>query len=65
MFEQQHLRKDGTVFPSLIDMTTFQDGRRGFWAGYCSDITERKRFEEMRSRRARSASEHSPARSRS
>jgi PAS domain S-box-containing protein len=46
MFEQQHLRKDGTVFPSLIDMTTFQDGRRDFWAGYCSDITERKRFED-------------------
>ena len=46
MFEQQHLRKDGTVFPSLIDMTTFQDGRRGFWAGYCSDITERKQFED-------------------
>lgn len=46
MFEQQHLRKDGTVFPSLIDMTTFHDGRRGFWAGYCSDITERKRFED-------------------
>lgn len=46
MFEQQHLRKDGTVFPSLIDMTTFQDGPRGFWAGYCSDITERKQFED-------------------
>jgi PAS domain S-box-containing protein len=46
MFEQQHLRKDGSVFPSLIDMTTFQDGRRGFWAGYCSDITERKQFED-------------------
>lgn len=46
MFEQQHLRKDGSVFPSLIDMSTFQDGRKGFWAGYCSDITERKRFED-------------------
>jgi PAS domain S-box-containing protein len=46
MFEQQHLRKDGTVFPGLIDMTTFQDGRRDFWAGYCSDITERKHFED-------------------
>ena len=46
MFEQQHLRQDGTVFPSLIDMTTFHDGRRDFWAGYCSDITDRKRFED-------------------
>jgi PAS domain S-box-containing protein len=46
MFEQQHLRRDGTVFPSLIDMTTFRDGQKEFWAGYCSDITERKQFED-------------------
>ena len=46
MFEQQHLRKDGSVFPTLIDMTTFQDGRKEFRAGYCSDITERKNFED-------------------
>ncbi len=46
MFEQQHLRRDGSVFPCLIDLTSFQDGRREFWAGYCSDITERKRFED-------------------
>jgi len=46
MFEQQHLRRDGTVFPCLIDLTAFQEGRKEFWAGYCSDITERKRFED-------------------
>jgi PAS domain S-box-containing protein len=51
MFEQQHLRRDGSTFPALIDMTTFRDGnrddgRREFYAGYCSDITERKQFED-------------------
>ncbi len=46
MFEHQHLRRDGSRFPGLIDMTTFQDGRDEFWAGYCSDITERKQFED-------------------
>jgi PAS domain S-box-containing protein len=46
MFEHQHLRRDGTVFPSLIDITTFHDGRNEFWAGYCSDITERKQFDD-------------------
>lgn len=46
MFEQQHLRRDGSLFPCLIDLTSFQDGRREFWAGYCSDITERKQFED-------------------
>ncbi|HEX4274676.1 MAG TPA: PAS domain S-box protein [Bryobacteraceae bacterium] len=46
MFEHQHLRRDGTQFPSLVDVTTFLDGRAEFLAGYCSDITERKRFED-------------------
>ena len=46
MFEHQHLRRDGTEFPSLVDVTTFLDGRAEFLAGYCSDITERKRFED-------------------
>lgn len=46
MFEQQHVRRDGSVFPCLIDLTTFQDTRKQFCAGYCSDITERKRFED-------------------
>ncbi|HWF09129.1 MAG TPA: PAS domain S-box protein [Bryobacteraceae bacterium] len=46
MFEHQHLRRDGAEFPSLVDVTTFLDGRDEFLAGYCSDITERKRFED-------------------
>ena len=46
MFEHQHLRQDGTEFPSLVDVTEFRDGRAEFLAGYCSDITERKRFED-------------------
>jgi PAS domain S-box-containing protein len=46
MFEDQHLRRDGTEFPSLVDVTKFHDGRTELLAGYCSDITERKRFED-------------------
>jgi PAS domain S-box-containing protein len=46
MFEHQHLRRDGSEFPSLVDVTRFLDGRSEFLAGYCSDITERKRFED-------------------
>jgi PAS domain S-box-containing protein len=46
MFEHQHLRSDGSEFPSLVDVTTFHDGRTELLAGYCSDITERKRFED-------------------
>ena len=45
-FEHQHLRRDGTEFPSLIDLTTFHQGTDEYWAGYCSDITERKEFED-------------------
>jgi PAS domain S-box-containing protein len=46
MFEDQHLRRDGSEFPSLVDVTKFHDGRTELLAGYCSDITERKRFED-------------------
>lgn len=46
MFEHQHSRRDGSQFPSLVDITRFQDGTAQFLAGYCSDITERKRFED-------------------
>jgi PAS domain S-box-containing protein len=46
MFEDQHLRRDGTEFPSLVDVTKFHDGRTELLAGYCSDITERKQFED-------------------
>ncbi len=37
---------DGTAFASLIDLTTFHHGTDEYWAGYCSDITERKEFED-------------------
>lgn len=46
MFEGQHTRHDGTEFPSLIDVTRFHDGKTELLAGYCSDITERKQFED-------------------
>ncbi len=46
MFEGQHVRQDGSEFPSLVDVTTFHDGRIQLLAGYCSDITERRRFED-------------------
>jgi PAS domain S-box-containing protein len=46
MFEHQHLRRDGSEFPSLVDVTKFLDGRTELLAGYSSDITERKRFED-------------------
>lgn len=46
MFEGRHMRRDGTEFPSLIDVTRFYDGKTESLAGYCSDITERKRFED-------------------
>jgi PAS domain S-box-containing protein len=46
MFEHQHLRRDGSQFPSLVDVTKFLDGGTELLAGYCSDITERKRFED-------------------
>jgi PAS domain S-box-containing protein len=46
MFEGQHMRRDGAEFPSLVDVTKFHDGRSELLAGYCSDITERKQFED-------------------
>jgi PAS domain S-box-containing protein len=45
-FEHQHVRRDGTEFPSLIDVTAFHHGKEEYWAGYCSDITDRKQFED-------------------
>jgi PAS domain S-box-containing protein len=45
-FEHRHVRRDGTEFPSLIDVTAFHHGKDEYWAGYCSDITERKQFED-------------------
>ena len=46
MFESQRLRREGTAFPSLVDVTRFNDGKTELLAGYCSDITERKQFED-------------------
>jgi PAS domain S-box-containing protein len=46
MFEQPHMRRDGTRFPSLVDVSRFNIGRAEYLAGYCSDITERKRLED-------------------
>jgi PAS domain S-box-containing protein len=45
-FEHQHVRRNGTQFTSLIDLTSFQDGKETYWAGYCSDVTERKGVED-------------------
>jgi PAS domain S-box-containing protein len=46
--EVWHVRKDGTVFPTLMNGTviTNDQGRPLFWAWMVTDITERKRAEE-------------------
>jgi PAS domain S-box-containing protein len=50
LFEQQHRRRDGSTFPALIDLTTFPDradiGKQLWWAGYCSDNTEHRQYED-------------------
>jgi PAS domain S-box-containing protein len=48
MFEGTHVRKDGTKFACLIDMTIFLDaeGAELYRAAYFSDISERKKIEE-------------------
>ena len=46
MFEHTHIRRDGSEFAALIDMTTFHDHGKEYRAGYCADITERKQFED-------------------
>ncbi len=45
-FEDQHRRKDGTVFPVEIRAKAFQEGDRRFLVGLARDVTERKRLEE-------------------
>jgi PAS domain S-box-containing protein len=47
-FETKHLRKDGTVFPVLMDVTAVKDkqGKVLYRIGNCQDITERKQAEE-------------------
>ncbi|NLF52070.1 MAG: PAS domain S-box protein, partial [Leptolinea sp.] len=48
VFESTHVRKDGTVFPVLIDATAIKDenGHVLYRAVNVQDITERKRSEE-------------------
>jgi PAS domain S-box-containing protein len=46
-YESRHVRKDGTVFPVLIDASAVRDrnGRLLYRAAHVQDITERRRFE--------------------
>ncbi len=54
VYELPHLRKDGTEFPVLTDVTSFRDeaGRVLYRAANFQDITERKALEEALRRRA-------------
>lgn len=49
VFESMHIRKDGTTFPVLVDMTdvTDKDGTLLYRIVNVQDITERKRAEEL------------------
>ncbi len=50
--ESKHIRKDGTVFPVLIDLTAIKDetGKVLYRIGNVMDITESKRITEERDR---------------
>ncbi len=47
--EEEHVRKDGTTFPSNISVSILKDteGRSTGLVGICKDITEQKKAEEM------------------
>ncbi len=49
IWETEHQRKDGSVFPALVDVAaiTGADGRVACYAGTVRDLTERKRAEEQ------------------
>jgi PAS domain S-box-containing protein len=49
IWETEHLRKDGTVFPALVDATAIigADGQVACYAGTVWDLTDRKRAEEQ------------------
>lgn len=49
IYESMHLRKDGSVFPCLTDVTVFKDeaGRVVFRAATFEDVTESKRAEQV------------------
>jgi PAS domain S-box-containing protein len=53
-WESEHVRKDGSVFPVTIDLSTVrdEDGRLLYHAAYVQDITEEKHAEGARSRLA-------------
>ena len=48
IFESDHLRKDGSLFPALVDVTVVKDeaGKPLYRIASVQDITERKRSEE-------------------
>jgi PAS domain S-box-containing protein len=48
VYEAVHLRKDGSTFPALMDVTALRDAQGVvlFRAVYCQDITERKQLEQ-------------------
>jgi PAS domain S-box-containing protein len=47
VIESRHIRKDGTIFPVLVDLTAVKDhtGRLLYRVAYVQDITERKQAE--------------------
>ena len=47
-FEAEHVKRDGSVFPVIVDTTIVNDpaGRPAYRAGYLQDITEQRRAEE-------------------
>jgi two-component system, cell cycle sensor histidine kinase and response regulator CckA len=49
IWETEHQRKDGSVFPALVDATAIvgADGRVACYAGTVWDLTDRKRAEEQ------------------
>ncbi|MGH7631053.1 MAG: PAS domain S-box protein [Gemmatimonadales bacterium] len=49
IWETEHQRKDGSVFPALVDVAAITDaeGRVVCYAGTVQDLTERKRAEEQ------------------
>ena len=49
VYESIHVRKDGTLFPVLADVTAFKDehGKVLYHAANIQDITERKRAEQV------------------
>jgi PAS domain S-box-containing protein len=44
--ENEHLRKDGTVFPVEVRVKAFWEGGRAYFVTMARDISERKRVEE-------------------